>query len=333
MRGYIIRRLLLVIPTMLLVSLLVFFSIRLLPGDVMQLMVADWSFVFSAEGITPEEGLELIRQDLGLDVPAHIQYGRWIGVLPDGEGSFDGLLQGNLGDSLWSRRPVTEDILPRLPVTIQLSIMALIISQLIALPVGIYSAIRQDTWGDYIGRSVAIICIAVPSFWVGTMVMVFPALWWGWLPPLKFIPFFENPLENLTMLIIPAILLGMAISGITMRLTRTMMLEVLRQDYIRTAWAKGLREKVVVTRHALKNAMIPVITIVGMQVPLLLAGSVVIEEIFALPGMGRLMIHALNQRDYLVLTGINMLLASVVVFVNLMVDLAYAYLDPRVTYK
>ena len=333
MRAYIIRRLLLFVPTLFLLSLIVFFPIRFLPGDVIDLMVAGQETSFYQAGMTREESIEQIRKDLGLDVPLHIQYGRWVGVLPNGEGRFNGLLQGNLGDSLWTGRPVTDDIFPRIPVTLELGILALIIAQLIALPVGVYSAIRQDTWGDYVGRSIAIICIAVPPFWLGIMIMVFPAIWWNWSPPVVWVSFFEEPIENLKIIIIPAILLGMEMSGVTMRLTRTMMLEVLRADYIRTAWAKGLRERVVVMRHALKNALIPVVTIIGMFLPVLIAGTVVVELIFALPGMGRLMMYALDQRDYTVLLAINVLIASVVLIANLAVDIAYAYLDPRVHYK
>jgi len=333
MRAYLIRRLLLVVPTLFLLSLIVFFPIRFLPGDVIQLMTAEHETSFYQGGMTHEEAVEQIKKELGLDVPVLVQYGRWLGALPDGEGRFNGLLQGNLGDSLWSRRPAAEDIFPRIPVTFELGILALIIAQLIALPVGIYSAIRQDTWGDYVGRSIAIICIAVPPFWLGIMIMVFPAIWWNWSPPVVWVSFFEDPIANLKIIIIPAILLGMEMSGVTMRLTRTMMLEVLRQDYIRTAWAKGLSERIVVTRHALKNALIPVITIIGMFLPVLIAGAVVIELIFCLPGMGRLMIFVLNQRDYTVLAGINILIAAVVVIANLAVDITYAYLDPRVKYK
>jgi len=332
-RAYIIRRLLLFIPTMFLVSLIIFFPIRFLPGDVMQLMVAEHEYYFFQEGSEADESLELIRKELGLDVPVHIQYGRWLGFLPGADVSFSGIFQGNLGKSLWTRRPAIEQIMPKLPVTLGLGIMALIIAQLIALPVGIYSAIRQDTVGDYTGRSVAIFCIAVPSFWLGTMIMVFPAIWWNWSPPMVYTSFIENPLENLRMLIIPATLLGMVMSGVTMRLTRTMMLEVLRQDYIRTAWSKGLKERVVVMRHALKNALIPVVTIIGIRIPHLVGGAVIIETIFALPGMGRLMVFVLNQRDYTVLAGINILIATTVLIVNLIVDLTYAYLDPRVHYK
>jgi peptide/nickel transport system permease protein len=332
MIAYIIRRVLLLIPTLLLVSLLVFFPIRLLPGDVIQLMVAQYQYAFFQAGKTSEESIELLKKELGLDVSVYVQYGRWMGVLPNAEGRFDGLLQGNLGKSLWSRRPVTEAIFPRIPVTLELGIMAIIIAQVIALPLGMYSAIRKNTLIDYIGRSIAIASYAVPSFWLGIMIMVFPALWWDWSPPMMYVPFFKDPIGNLRILMIPSILLGMPMSGVTMRLMRTMMLEVLRQDYIRTAWSKGLTERVVVIRHALKNAMIPVVTMVGMQVALLLAGAVVIETIFSLPGMGRLMIIVLNQRDYTMLAGINMLIAFTVVVVNLIVDLTYAYLDPRIQY-
>ena len=321
MRAYIIRRLLLVIPTLLLLSLLVFFSIRLLPGDLIQIMAGVEEWRLGAGGT--EEAVVKIRQELGLDAPPWVQYGRWLGDL----------VRGDLGDSLWTRRPVAEFIFPRLPVTFALGIMAIIVSQTIALPMGIYSAIRQDTGGDYIGRTIAIALIAIPSFWVGTMVMVFPSLWWHWAPPMEFIHFSVNPWKSIEILLIPALLLGMYISGSTMRMTRTMMLEVLRQDYVRTAWAKGLGERVVIIRHALKNALIPVVTIVGLQMPVLIAGTVVIESIFNLPGVGRLMIFAINERDYTIVSGINMLIGAVVMLINLTVDLTYAYLDPRVKYK
>jgi peptide/nickel transport system permease protein len=217
-------------------------------------------------------------------------------------------------------------------VSAELGLLALILGQLIALPIGVYSAIRQDSTGDYFGRSLAILCIAVPSFWIGTMVMVFPALWWNWAPPMRYIPFSDDPMGNIGQFIIPAIILGMVLSGTTMRMTRTMMLEVLRQDYIRTAWAKGLSERTVVMRHALKNAMIPVVTIVGMQLPLLIGGSVVLEQIFNLPGVGRYMLSVINKRDYPVISGINLIMASFVLVINLAVDVAYAFLDPRIHY-
>ncbi|MBA7703346.1 Dipeptide transport system permease protein DppB [subsurface metagenome] len=234
---------------------------------------------------------------------------------------------------MWKGTPVTEEIATRWPVTLELGFLALIIAQLIALPIGIFSALRQDTWGDYIGRSFAIFCIAIPGFWLATMIIVFPSIWWGYSPPIIPISFTEDPIGNLKMFIIPAIVLGMVMSGGTMRMTRTMMLEVLRQDYIRTAWAKGLRERVVVIRHALKNALIPVVTIIGVQVPVLIGGTVIIEEIFCLSGMGRLFINAITGRDYTMLSGVMLLFGVGIVFINLMVDLTYGFLDPRIRYR
>lgn len=210
--------------------------------------------------------------------------------------------------------------------------MALIAALLLALPVGIYSGIRQETAGDYLGRTISILAISVPSFWLGTLVIVYPAIWWGWSPPVQYISPFDNPLGNLAQFMLPAVIMGMVMSGTTMRLTRTMMLEVLRQDYIRTAWAKGLAERVVVMRHALKNALIPVVSMVGLLIPVTIAGSVVIETIFCLPGVGLLLIQAVNSRDYAIISGINILLASFVLVTNLVVDISYAFLDPRIRY-
>ena len=318
MRSYIIRRLLLMVPTLFIVTVIVFLLIRLIPGDLIGAM---------AEEMGPQVGLnmdrEAIERRLGLDVPIHVQFGRWIGDL----------LQGNLGTTLRGELPVVEQILPRLPVTFELGVMAIVIGLLIALPVGIYSAIRQDTAFDYLGRSVAIIGLATPNFWLGIMVMIYPAIWWGWSPPMEYIPFTEDPLGNLGMFLIPSLILGTAGAASTMRMTRTMMLEVLRQDYIRTAWSKGLNERVVVMRHALKNALIPVATLVGFQLPILIGGSVIIEQIFVLPGIGRLLVSALSQREYHLVSAINLMLATAVIVINLMIDLIYPYLDPRVRYS
>ena len=292
--------------------------------------------MFHAAGA--EADRETLERMLGLDVPVYVQYGRWIGVLPTpdpytGESGFNGILQGSLGESLYGHWPVEERILGRLPVTIELGVMAIVIGLVIALPVGIYSAIRQDTAADYAGRSVAIIGMSTPNFWLGIMVMIYPALWWGWMPAPEYIPFTEDPLGNLGILIIPSLILGTAGAASTMRMTRTMMLEVLRQDYIRTAWSKGLKERVVVLRHALKNALIPVVTMIGMDLPMLVGGAVIIENIFALPGVGRLMLVALNDRDYPVVSGVNLFFAAVVMGSNLFIDLIYPYLDPRVRYQ
>jgi len=317
MRAYILRRILLAIPTLLIVTIIVFCTVRFIPGDVVDLMAAQVPDIQDVD-----VAAQLIRHELGLDVPIHVQYGRWLGDV----------LTGDLGTSLWTGRSITGELANRLPVSVELGILALITSLVIALPIGILSAIRQDTLSDYIGRSVAIFCISVPSFWLATLVVVYPSIWFDWTPALGYMPFFRNPLGNLGQFIIPAILMGMVMSGVAMRMTRTMMLEVLRQDYIRTAWAKGLRERIVVSRHALKNALIPVVTIVGLQLPIMIGGSVIIETIFGLPGVGRYFVEALFQRDYAVISAVNLVIATFILFITLAVDITYAYLDPRVQY-
>ena len=319
MRAYIIRRLLLINPTLFILTIIVFLSVRFIPGDVIDAMLVKRQFMLG------EVNREALERRLGLDVPVYVQYGRWLGGI---------FLHGTLGESLIGGQfPVEEKILLRLPVTIELGVMAIVLGLAIALPVGIYSAIRQDTAADYVGRSIAIIGLATPNFWLGTMVMVFPAIWWGWSPPMELIPFTEDPLGNLGMFLIPSLILGTATAAATMRMTRTMMLEVLRQDYIRTAWAKGLNERVVIMRHALKNALIPVVTLIGLQLPILVGGAVIMENIFNLPGLGRLLLNALSDRDYPVVSGVNLVFATAVVGVNLMIDLIYPYLDPRVRYS
>ncbi len=329
MRAYIIRRLLLAIPTVFLVSLIVFFTIRFIPADAVDALLGQLEdFGGNVEELRPQ-----VESALGMDVSIPTQYGRWLGVVPQADGSFSGLFQGNLGKSFWRETTVVEDIALRLPITLELAILSFMIAQLIALPIGIYSAVRQDTWGDYIGRSFAIICLAIPGFWLGTMIIVFPSIWWGYFPPLTYTSFFEDPIRNLQMFIIPSAVLGMHMAGGTMRVTRTMMLEVLRADYIRTAWAKGLRERVVVIRHTLKNALIPVITQIGLYVPFLIGGAVIIEQIFVLPGLGSLIIDAAQYRDYPMLSGSLLVFGVGMVLVNLVIDLAYGYLDPRIRYK
>ena len=317
MRAYLIRRLLLIFPTLFILSILVFLSVRFLPGDVIDMMVSRMNF----GGVVDRE---LIERRLGLDLPTHVQYGRWMGGI---------LLHGSLGQSLLTRESVEQAILERLPVTIELGLMAILIGLVIALPVGIYSAIRQDSAADYLGRSLAIIGLATPNFWLGIMVMIYPAIWWGWAPPLELVPLTEDPLGNLAVFLIPSLILGTASAAATMRMMRTMMLEVLRQDYIRTAWSKGLKERVVIIRHTIKNALIPVITLIGLQLPILVGGAVIMENIFNLPGIGRLLVNALNERDYPMVSGVNLFFATGVVLLNLLIDLIYPYLDPRVRYE
>jgi peptide/nickel transport system permease protein len=271
-----------------------------------------------------EELRAQLEKQLGLDAPIYVQYVRWWKDL---------LLHGDLGESIFIGGPVRDHIIQRLPVTLEIGILAIIIALLISFPIAIYSAIRQDTIGDYVARSIAILLISVPSFWVGIMVVVFPSIWWGWSPPIINISLWDDPIGNLKMYILPAAILGMAINGVNMRLTRTMMLEVVREDYIRTAYSKGLTERIVVLRHALKNALIPVITVIGLNVPVVVGGSVIIEQIFGLPGMGRLAIEAAFIRDYPVIVGVTLVFSVFVLLIILLTDLSYALLDPRIRYS
>lgn len=314
MRQYMLKRLLLIVPTLLLVSAIVFSLTRLVPGDVVVLMFEEKAYA---------KDLDALRAKLGLDRPLYVQYVTWLGQV----------VQGNLGESLWTKRPVLEEIVRRLPVSAELGAMAIVFALCLALPIGVLSAIRQDTIQDYTTRSLAIIGLSVPAFWKATLVIVLPSIWFGWAPPLQFTPFSQSPWQHLSQFIIPAMILGIASGASIMRLTRALMLEVLRQDYIRTAWSKGLRERRVVTKHAFKNAIIPVVTIVGIQIAQIASGTVIMETIFGLPGMGRFLVDAIYQRDYPVVQGVNLLIASIIVLVNLLVDMTYAYLDPRIRYQ
>ena len=316
MQSYVLRRLLAQVPTLFFASLIVFVTVRLIPGSVIDMMM-------SQNDIAVGKDRALVEAALGLDQPMHLQYFRWVGAA----------LQGDLGRSLWQSTPVTEHLLARLPVTFELGLLAFLVGLSVALPIGVYSAIRQDTAGDYLTRSFSILMLAIPSFWLGTLVMVFPAIWWGWSPEIRYVPFTQDPLGNLSQMIIPAVILGTSLSAVTMRLTRTMMLEVLRQDYIRTAWAKGLNERLVVTRHALRNALIPVVTLIGLQAPLLIGGAVIMEQIFVIPGMGLLLLEAVSQRDYPIITGVFLIVGICVMLINLLVDLSYGFLDPKVRYR
>jgi peptide/nickel transport system permease protein len=318
MQAYIVRRLMALVPTLFFASVIVFVTVRMIPGDIIDLMLSQNDIAAA------KMGREQLEKALGFDQPIWLQYGRWASAI---------LVHGDFGRSLWQNTPVREFLLARLPVTFELGFMGLIVALLLAIPIGVYSAVRQDSTGDYFARSFSILMLAVPSFWIGTMVMVFPSIWWGWSPPIKFVSFTDDPLVNLGQMVTPAIILGFGLSALTMRLTRTMMLEVLRQDYIRTAWAKGLDEKLVVTRHALRNALIPVVTLIGLQAPLLIGGAVIMEQIFVIPGMGLLLLDAVSQRDYPIITGVFLIVGIAVMFINLLVDLSYGLLDPKVRYR
>ncbi len=320
MRAYVVRRVLLLIPTFFLLTILVFLSVRFIPGDAIDVLLS--RMVMTSGGGSGIDRPELERR-LGLDVPVHVQYGRWMGGI---------LLRGDLGTPMLRPEPVGELIAGRLPATIELGLVAVIVGLLIGVPIGIFSAVRQDTVGDYVGRSFAIFGLATPNFWLATIILVFPAIWWAWSPPLRLVRLSDDPVRHLSMFIVPGLILGTYLAASTMRMTRTMMLEVLRQDYIRTAWAKGLRERLVILRHVIKNALIPVVTLVGLQIPIIVGGSVIMEQMFAIPGLGRLMIDALFDRDYPMISGINLFFAVAVMIINLLVDVLYAYLDPRVHY-
>ena len=320
MRAYVIRRVLLLIPTFFLLTILVFLSVRFIPGDIIDVLV--WRMEETMGGTIDIDRAELERR-LGLDVPVHVQYGRWMGGI---------LLRGDFGEALLRSESVGELIAGRLPTTIELGLVAIIVGVLIGVPIGIYSAVRQNTVGDYVGRSFAIFGLATPNFWLATIILVFPAIWWGWSPPLRLVRLSDDFVRHFAIFIVPGLILGTYLAASTMRMTRTMMLEVLRQDYIRTAWAKGLRERLVILRHVIRNALIPVVTLVGLQIPIIVGGSVIMEQMFAIPGLGRLMIDALFDRDYPIISGINLFFAVAVMVINLLVDVLYAYLDPRVHY-
>ena len=320
MGKYLLRRTLLIIPTLIGASIIISGLVRLLPGDAVDVFADEYRG--SAEDV--EAAKAELRHRLGLDRSWPEQYGDWLFHV----------LQGDFGTSLQgSERTVLKDLKARIPVTMELGIIAVFVGATIAIPIGIFSAVRQDTMGDYTARSFAIFALALPSFWLATLVIaiVIPAL--GLPPiPIRYEGFFSDPIQNLRQMWIPAVILGIALAGGVMRLTRAQMLEVLRQDYVRTAWAKGLRERNVVVRHALRNALIPVITLIGLQVPVVIGGSVVLESIFVLPGMGLRLLRALGERDVPVILGINMIIVFVVVIANLVVDITYSLVDPRIRY-
>jgi peptide/nickel transport system permease protein len=317
MQRYIARRLLLMIPTLLGVTFVVFIMVRAVPGDVIDQILGEY-------GAGDRETKEALLKEYSLDGNIASQYVRWLG----------NVVQFDFGKSVISNRSVMGELKNYLPVTLELSLLAIIFSLLIAIPVGIISAIRQDTIIDYICRSFAIGLLAIPGFWVGLMLITMAGRYFTWgVPPRSYIPFTEDPIGNIRMLIVPAMILGAGLSGGVMRFTRSTMLEVLRQDYVRTAWSKGLRERVIITRHVMRNALIPVVTVVGLQLPVLVGGTVIIETVYSIPGMGRYYVSSVNQLDYPVIQAINVLVALVVVFANLGVDLIYSVLDPRIRYS
>jgi peptide/nickel transport system permease protein len=314
LQQYLLKRLALVIPTLLGITLVVSLSVRFLPGSIVDQLLGEEA------GLVDPETRAAMEERFGLNQTPVEQYIVWVTDLG----------QGDLGRSLISGRAITNDLRTRVPVTFQLGLMGLAIAVLIAIPVGVISAIRQDTAVDYVARSFAIVLLSTPSFWIGLIAIVYGFILFGWTPPLAYSAPWESLSGNLRSLWVPALILGTHATGTIMRITRATMLETLRQDYVRTAWSKGLRERVVVTRHALKNAILPVITVIGLQVPSLVGGTVILERIFSIPGMGNYLLTAIQQRDYPVVQAVVLVTSFVVVFSNLFVDLAYAVIDPRI---
>jgi peptide/nickel transport system permease protein len=316
MYKYVIRRLLLAVPVLVLSSLVVFGLMRVMPGDALTALMAE-------SGNVSERELQKLRKELGLDRPYYEQYLIWAWQM----------ISLDPGYSIFTSEPIPVALKKSIPVTIELALLAMVLGLVIAVPVGVLSATRQDRLSDYIGRLIAISGLSLPDFWLGTLVITFAAIWFAWMPPLGYASLWESPWRNLQQFLLPAAVLGFRLSAATMRMTRSTLLEVLREDYVRTAWAKGLGERIIIYKHALKNALIPVVTIVGGQLGTLLAGTVIVETIFALPGMGRLTVEAILFRDYPVVQTNVMLVAGTLVTLNLAVDLAYAWLDPRIHYQ
>ena len=321
MQAYIAKRGLLFIPTVVLVTILVFVILRIVPGDPALLLLA------GEEGLSnySEEQLQKLRAELGTDKPIYIQYVKWVG----------GLFRLDFGDTFTtstSRTPVSKDLKQKFPITLELTIMAVLMASIIAIPLGVLSAVRQDTIADYATRIITIAGIALPNFWVGIMMIFFLVRYFGWFPPLGYADLWEDPWKNLQQLILPAIALGFSNMAFVGRMTRSTLLEVFREDYIRTARSKGLAERVVIYRHALKNALLPVITVSGAQFGVLLGGTVIIEQIFLVPGIGRSLIVGVNQRDYATVQAIVFILTVAVLVVNMALDLVYAWLNPRIRY-
>ncbi len=315
MKQYVLRRVALAVPTLVLVSVIVFSMMRLMPGDVVLRMV---------EGHAYAPTVQALRQELGLDRPVHLQYLEWIGGI---------VLRGDFGSSYWTRQPILDEFVQRFPVTLELAALTILVSVVIGILVGIVSAVRQDSASDYVGRVFAILALSVPYFGLAVLVVVLPAIYFKWTPVYTYVPFTTAPLENLTIMLVPALVFGVTRAGPIMRITRSALLEVMRQDYIRTAWSKGLSERAIVLRHALKNALIPVVTLIGLQTPLYIGGSVIIEAIFRLPGVGLFFFDALMRLDYPVVQSVNLIVAAMVVGLNLAIDLTYAFLDPRIRYR
>jgi peptide/nickel transport system permease protein len=316
---YIVKRILLMIPTLLGAALVVFLLMNVVPGDTALLILGTGE----QGGDVNLQDLERLRARLGLNRPLHEQFFSWLW----------GIVRLDFGTSLWSGAPISEELSNRLPMTLQVALFATLISTVIAIPLGTLAAVRQDTWVDYLVRVISIGGLAIPAFWTGILIILFLVVYFEWSPPLVFVPLWEDPWENLKQLVWPIVTVGYRNAAVGTRMTRSAVLEVMREDYIRTAWAKGLQERLVVVKHTLKNAMLPVITIIGAELAFLMGGLVVTETVFTLNGLGRFMVDAILHRDIPVVQTMVLLTAFGIVFINLIVDLLYAGLDPRISYR
>ena len=317
MLRYFIKRVLLMFPTLLGVAVFIFVLMRLLPGDIVEIRLAGEGALISQETIDQE------RARLGLDKSMWRQFVDWIW----------GVAHFDLGQSMWTGNPVADEIALRFQVSLQVAIMATIVAVMLAIPLGTIAALRQDTWVDYAVRVFSITGLATPSFWLGILIILGLLVFFQWLPPLIYTPIWVDPWANLSQLIWPAVATGYRYSAVATRMTRSAVLEVLREDYIRTARAKGLWEKLVLSRHALKNAMLPVITVIGLEFAFLIGGLVVTEQVFNINGLGKLFVSAVEYYDYTLVQGLVLLVAFIFVFINLVVDMVYAWIDPRIRYE
>lgn len=316
MGKYIVKRVLLLIPTIFIVCAIVFILMRMVPGDAVDIIVNR----MTQSGMTVDA--DAVRARLGLDVPAGQQFLRWMGDV----------LRFDLGDSFFQFESVSSIIGRQLPVSLELGIFTLILSNLISIPIGLYCAARQDSFSDYLLRIISVVLMAIPMFWLATLVLFYPSKWWGYAPPVQYVSFFKDPLTNLQMFLVPSILGALAQAGMQLRMVRTQVLDTLRQDYIRTAYAKGVKQKRVLFHHAFRNAMIPVITMIGGSVAALVGGNVILESIFNIPGIGNTLVTALGQRDFPVVQGCVLVMSIFVMVVNLIIDIAYKWIDPRVSF-
>ena len=321
MAQYITRRLVAMLPTLLGLSIILFLLVRLMPGDA-ALLQAFTGDDLILEGETDPEVIAELRRELGIDKPIPVQYAVWVADTA----------RLDFGTSYWTRKTVTSEMRRRLPVTIELLLLSVSVAITTGLVVGVVSAVYQDSPIDYLGRLVGVLGLSLPNFWIALLVILLPALWWNYLAPPGYTPFHDNPLENLEKFALPSLTLGWSLSASIMRMSRSEVLEVLRQDYVRTARAKGLAERVVIYKHVLRNSLIPVVTVIGLQIGALIGGSVVIENVFGLPGVGQFILTAINQRDYPVIQSAVLFAALGYLFTNLIVDLSYGWLDPRIRY-